>query len=180
MKSRPQQCGIALPAQSNKIRFRPDRPGKFWQVTVAVEETQDLEDLKNVNLAKSGDLKGFDALVMYHQGMVSGLLFRFAGQPADLEDLVQETFIRAFKNHHRWQSHRPFSHWLKRIAVNVGRDYYRRKKSAAKWFTESGPEDIESFQSQSADSEKLSCTQEAQWLLAKLQRILENHGYKFS
>src|ERR1700721_965303 len=104
MKSRPQQCGIALPAQSNKIRFRPDRPGKFWQVTVAVEETQDLEDLKNVNLAKWGDFKGFDALVMYHQGMVSGLLFRFAGQPADLEDLVQETFIRAFKNHHRWQS----------------------------------------------------------------------------
>jgi RNA polymerase sigma-70 factor (ECF subfamily) len=133
------------------------------------EEIRDLQDLEKVNLAKTGDLQAFDALVVQYQGMVSGLLFRFAGQRADLEDLVQETFIRAFKNLHRWQAHRPFSHWLKRIAVNVGRDHYRRKRRASKWFAESAPEEIERLESPCADSGRLSYTQEAQWFLAQLK-----------
>jgi RNA polymerase sigma-70 factor (ECF subfamily) len=99
-------------------------------------------------------------------------LFRFAGQRADLEDLVQETFIRAFKNLKRWQSYQPFSHWLKRIAINVGRDFYRRKRRASKWLMESIPEDIEELELPSVDSGKIDSagfTQEAQWLLAKLK-----------
>jgi RNA polymerase sigma-70 factor, ECF subfamily len=137
-----------------------------------VEEIQDLDDLEKVNLAKAGDLQAFDALVVRHQGMISGLLFRFAGQRADLEDLVQETFIRAFKNLKRWQSYQPFSHWLKRIAINVGRDFYRRKRRASKWLMESIPEDIEELELPSVDSGKIDSagfTQEAQWLLAKLK-----------
>jgi RNA polymerase sigma-70 factor, ECF subfamily len=99
-------------------------------------------------------------------------LFRFAGQRADLEDLVQETFIRAFRNLKGWHPEKPFSHWLKRIAVNVGRDFYRRKRSAAKQFAESTPENLEAVASQSNESGNFSSagsTQEAQWLLAKLK-----------
>jgi RNA polymerase sigma-70 factor, ECF subfamily len=137
-----------------------------------VEEIQELEDLEKVNLAKAGKLEAFDLLVLRHQGMVSALLFRFAGQRADLEDLVQETFIRAFRNLKSWQPDKPFSHWLKRIAVNVGRDYYRHNRSAAKRFTDSTSEDIEAVASPSSEPGTFSsagCTQEAQWLLAKLK-----------
>lgn len=63
-----------------------------------MEDLQERDDLEKVNLAKGGDLRAFDALVLRYQGMVSALLFRFAAQRADLEDLVQETFIRAFRN----------------------------------------------------------------------------------
>jgi RNA polymerase sigma-70 factor (ECF subfamily) len=136
------------------------------------EEIQDLDDLEKVNLAKAGDLQAFDTLIMRHQRMVTGLLFRFASQRADLEDLVQETFIRSFKNLGDWQPHRPFAHWLKRIAVNVGRDFYRRHRSASKWLSESKPEDIESLESPTAASgnfDSAGSTQEAQWLLAKLK-----------
>jgi RNA polymerase sigma-70 factor (ECF subfamily) len=110
-----------------------------------VEEIQEREDLEKVNLAKAGNLEAFDVLVLRHQSVVSALLFRFAGQRADLEDLVQETFIRAFRNLKSWQPDKPFSHWLKRIAVNVGRDYYRQNRSAAKRFTDSTSEDIEAI-----------------------------------
>ncbi len=136
----------------------------------SVEEIQEREDLEKVNLAKTGDLQAFDMLVLRHQGMVSALLFRFAGQRADLEDLVQETFIRAFRNLKSWQPHKPFSHWLKRIAVNVGRDYYRHNRNAR--FTDSASEDIEAVAAPSSEPGTFSsagCTQEAQWLLAKLK-----------
>jgi RNA polymerase sigma-70 factor (ECF subfamily) len=137
-----------------------------------VEDLQERDDLEKVNLAKGGDLRAFDVLVLRYQGMVSALLFRFAAQRADLEDLVQETFIRAFRNLKSWQPHKPFSHWLKRIAVNVGRDYHRHHRSAAARFTDSTSEDIEAVASPSGDSRTFSsagCTQEAQWLLAKLK-----------
>jgi Sigma-70 region 2 len=67
-------------------------------ILTAVEEVPESDDVEKVNLAKAGDLQAFDVLILRHQGMISVLLFRFAGQRADLEDLVQETFIRAFRN----------------------------------------------------------------------------------
>jgi RNA polymerase sigma-70 factor (ECF subfamily) len=137
-----------------------------------VEEIQEREDLEKVNLAKAGDLLAFDVLVLRHQGMVSALLFRFAAQRADLEDLVQETFIRAFRNLRSWQPNKPFSHWLKRIAVNVGRDYHRHNRSVAKRYTDSVSADIEAIAAPSSEPGTFSsagCTQEAQWLLAKLK-----------
>jgi RNA polymerase sigma-70 factor (ECF subfamily) len=135
----------------------------------AVEEIHEHEDLEKVNLAKAGDLQAFDALVLRHQGTVSALLFRFAGQRADLEDLVQETFIRAFRNLKSWQPHKPFSHWLKRIAVNVGRDFCRHDRSAR--ITKSAFENIEAIAAPLIEPGTFSITgrtQEAQWLLAKL------------
>lgn len=59
--------------------------------------------------------------------MITGLLYRFAPDRADLEDLVQDTFVRAWKGLPRWAPHKPFFHWLKRIAVNVGLDFCKRQ-----------------------------------------------------
>jgi RNA polymerase sigma-70 factor (ECF subfamily) len=138
----------------------------------SVDEIPDHDDLEKVILAKAGDLQAFDELVLRHQGMVAGLLFRFVAQRADLEDLVQETFIRAFRSLKGWRPDKPFSHWLKRIAVNVGRDFYRHERRVSKQFTESTPEEMEAVASHSTESEKFcfaGYTQEAQWLLAKLR-----------
>jgi RNA polymerase sigma-70 factor, ECF subfamily len=140
-------------------------------ILTTVEEVPESDDVDKVNLAKAGDLQAFDVLILRHQGMISVLLFRFAGQRADLEDLVQETFIRAFRNIKGWQPHKPFSHWLKRIAVNVGRDYYRHNRISAQRVTDLPPEEIEAVAIPSSEPGTFSSagsTQEAQWLLSKL------------
>ena len=78
------------------------------------------DDDKSLVLAsQAGDLDSFDRLVMIHQPAIAAVLFRFSGQRADLEDMTQETFIRAWRALPQWQPIKPFIHWLKRIAVNV-------------------------------------------------------------
>jgi|GEM_PF-2110172 len=45
--------------------------------------------------------------------MITAMLHRFAASHADLEDLVQESFIKACKALPSWKPQQPFSHWLK-------------------------------------------------------------------
>lgn len=80
-----------------------------------------------VAAARRGDDEAFGRLVRRHQGMLAGLLHRFAGRPADVEDLVQETFVRVYRQLPRWRPEAPFVHWLRHVAVNVGRDYCRAR-----------------------------------------------------
>ena len=86
-----------------------------------------------VRRAQQGDPVALDALVRRHQEDVARVLWRFARQPSDLDDLVQDTFLRALRNLKQWRSDRPFIHWLRRIAANTGRDYYRRHVVRRRW-----------------------------------------------
>ena len=54
------------------------------------------------------------------------MLHRFAGNRADLEDMVQETFVRAWRSLGGWKPDKPFVHWLKRIAANMGLEFCRK------------------------------------------------------
>ncbi len=86
------------------------------------------DDLPWVRRAQAGDLEAFDTLVARHQSAMSALLYRFAPNRSDLEDLVQETFLRAWRALAGWRAEKPFLHWLKRIAVRVGLDYCRARR----------------------------------------------------
>jgi len=61
--------------------------------------------------------------------LVHNLARRFVREPADAEDLVQETYLRAWQ---AWTSGRPprrVEPWLATICLNVGRDWVRRSRS---------------------------------------------------
>lgn len=80
-----------------------------------------------------------ESLVLRHHSEISRLLWRFARNPADLEDLVQDTFLRMVRSLHTWRADRPFSHWITRIAANTGRDFYRRQSVRRRWASEPLP-----------------------------------------
>ena len=86
------------------------------------------EDLPWVQRAQSGDMDAFDHIVAKYQSVMTALLHRFAPNRADLEDMVQETFVRAWRALSGWKPEKPFSHWLKRIAVRVGLDFCRKRE----------------------------------------------------
>ncbi len=73
-----------------------------------------------------GDLNAFDEIVRRHQTMITRCLFRFCPYQADLEDLVQDTFIKSFRKLSSWQATAPFENWLRKIAYNTGYDYFRK------------------------------------------------------
>lgn len=91
------------------------------------ESGDDDADLPLVQRAQAGDLDAFDNLAERHQAMITGILYRFAPDRADLEDMVQDTFVRAWKALPQWTPEKPFIHWLKRIAVNVGMDFCNKQ-----------------------------------------------------
>ncbi len=86
--------------------------------------------------ARAGDTAAMESLVLRHQGAVARLLWRFAGTRADLDDLVQETFLRMVRGLGNWRADQPFAHWLLRIATNTGRDYFRRQSVRRRYAAE--------------------------------------------
>ena len=85
-------------------------------------------DAAAVALARDGDSEAFRALVDRHSRAVYRLAHRMTGNPQDAEDVVQETFLKAYRQLGRFESRANFSTWLHRIAVNCSIDLIRGRK----------------------------------------------------
>ena len=123
--------------------------------------------------AQAGDMDAFDEIVAKHQSAMTALLHRFAPNRADLEDMVQETFVRAWRALGGWQPAKPFVHWLKRIAVRVGLDFCRkRQRTPFARLSEpggSGGDPLDSIAaSESSEESSLHAADEAQFILSRL------------
>ena len=88
-------------------------------------------DAAAVALARDGDSEAFRALVERHSRAVYRLAYRMTGNPQDAEDVVQETFLRAYRQLGRFESRANFGTWLHRIAVNCSIDLIRGRKNQA-------------------------------------------------
>jgi RNA polymerase sigma-70 factor (ECF subfamily) len=84
-------------------------------------------DAATVALARDGDSEAFRALVERHSRAVYRLAHRMTGSTRDAEDVVQETFLKAYKQLGRFESRANFSTWLHRIAVNCSIDLIRAR-----------------------------------------------------
>lgn len=92
-----------------------------------------LDDAAAVEAARSGDQDAFRVLVDRHSRSLYRLAYRMTGKPEDAEDVVQETFIRAFRQLSRFEARANVSTWLYRIAFNCAVDFLRarpRRESA--------------------------------------------------
>jgi len=69
----------------------------------------------------------FDALVNAHSAEIHAYLWRLLRDPADADDCLQETFLRAFKARGRARDHANPRAWLYRIATNTARTHQRRR-----------------------------------------------------
>lgn len=72
----------------------------------------------------------FQRLVREHLVVLHGLARRLGPEPADAEDLVQETLLRAWRSLRRFRSESDPRTWLYRILVNASRDRWRRQAKA--------------------------------------------------
>ena len=88
-----------------------------------------MEDSDSVAVArvKAGDGDAYRALVERHSRSVFRLAYRMTGNEQDAEDVVQETFLRAYKQLHRYEARASFGTWLYRIASNYSLDLMRSR-----------------------------------------------------
>lgn len=78
--------------------------------------------------ARQGDEDAFGALVQQHSRKVFQLAFRMMGNEQDAEDVVQESFLRAYRQLGRFQARADFGTWVYRIAANCAVDMMRSRQ----------------------------------------------------
>jgi RNA polymerase sigma-70 factor (ECF subfamily) len=70
-----------------------------------------------------GEMQAFDLLVLRYQQRLLGLIGRFVRDPHEAEDLVQETFIKAYRALGNFRGESAFYTWLYRIAINTANNF---------------------------------------------------------
>jgi len=106
----------------------------------------DASDLAVVARVRAGDHDAFRFLVERHSRSVFRLAYRLTGHEQDAEDVVQETFLRAFRQIRRFESRSSFATWLYRITVNCSHDLLRRRPRAGSRQSLDDPDDAAAMQ----------------------------------
>lgn len=78
-----------------------------------------------IRRARSGEDQAWESIVDTHRESVFRLAYLLLGDPAEAEDIAQETFFRAMKSLERFDDSRPLGPWLMRIASNLARNQRR-------------------------------------------------------
>jgi len=88
----------------------------------------ELTDSAIITKARLGDADAFRVLVERHSRPLFRLAFRMTGNQQDAEDVVQESFLRAWRQLGRFDERASFGTWLYRIATNCSLDVMRGRK----------------------------------------------------
>jgi len=86
------------------------------------------QDLADIEDAKQGDDAAFGRIVSRHLPSVYTFVVRYLGETGNADDVVQETFLKAWRALSRFDSERSFRPWLFQIAKNVSTDILRKKR----------------------------------------------------
>jgi RNA polymerase sigma-70 factor (ECF subfamily) len=109
------------------------------------DESHEL-DRELVARVQRGDAAAFDLLVRRHQHRIAGLISRYVADWSEVQDVAQETFVRAWRAIGNFRGDAQFSTWLHRIAVNTAKNHlvsHRRRPPTA----DIDAEDAEQYES---------------------------------
>jgi RNA polymerase sigma-70 factor, ECF subfamily len=87
------------------------------------------EEHSLVRKAQAGDRLAFEELVRRYDRDVLRLALNLVQRPEEARDVYQESFLRVYRNMHRFRFECSFYTWLYRIVTNVGLDHLRRRTS---------------------------------------------------
>jgi len=91
----------------------------------------ELTDAAFVAKARAGDTHAFGVLVERHGRSLFRLAYRMTGNQQDAEDVVQESFLRAYRQLAKFDQRASFGTWLYRIAANCSLDLVRTRQRRA-------------------------------------------------
>lgn len=104
---------------------RSPLPRRDAKVTAALVDCSDGELAR---LAQAGRQQAFAELLRRHRDPIYRIVRGHIGNEQDALELVQDSFVAAFAAIEKFDTKRPFRHWMHRIALNKCRDWGRRQK----------------------------------------------------
>ena len=124
-----------------KAAARPHTPSsKNREVLMQMND----EDL--MSQFQMGTVEAFDILVGRYHDPLTNYIYRFLGDLKECEDLLQETFLRVYRNRHSYRRIAKFSTWLYTIAGNLARSEYRKRKRRRLYSLQSVNRDDEEYE----------------------------------
>jgi RNA polymerase sigma-70 factor (ECF subfamily) len=146
----------------------------------------EMTDLAAVSRARGGDADAFHDLVRRHSRTIFRVAYRMTGNEHDADDVVQETFLRAYRQIDRFEERANFGTWLHRIAVNCSLDLLRARsrhdKHHSKEHYETGEDNdmTREFESSDPQPDRLLLSAELkQHVLVALERLSGNERTAF-
>src|SRR6266850_1805098 len=103
-------------------------------------------DQQLVERAQRGDKHAFEMLVLKYQRKLERLLSRVIRDPAEIEDVAQEAFIKAYRALPNFRGDSAFYTWLYRIGINTAKNYLIALGRRAPTSTEFDSEEAENFE----------------------------------
>jgi RNA polymerase sigma-70 factor (ECF subfamily) len=104
------------------------------------------DDAALVTAALAGDSRAFTEIMRIHKEPIYRFVRRYMGDADEAYDVVQDTFVAAWNALSGFDTTRPLTAWLRRIALNKCRDWSRRRQVRRFFFTaesiDSSPRDI--------------------------------------
>ncbi|GIV60958.1 MAG: RNA polymerase sigma24 factor [Rhodothermaceae bacterium] len=95
----------------------------------------ELSDELLMEQLQAGTLEAFDLLVERYSSRLMRYLMDFLSDPQRAEDLLQDTFLRVYRNRHAYRRFAKFSTWIYTIAGNLARSEYRKNKRRKTTYT---------------------------------------------
>ncbi|MEN8214497.1 MAG: RNA polymerase sigma factor RpoE [Pseudomonadota bacterium] len=83
----------------------------------------DDSDIDLVRRTQRGDKRAFDLLVLKYQQRVAGVVSRYLRDQGEIQDVVQESFIKAYRALPKFRGDSAFYTWLYRIAINTAKNH---------------------------------------------------------
>jgi len=85
----------------------------------------DASDSELIAAVTNGDCEAFEPLVARYQSRVFATARRYARRESEVEDIVQEVFIKAYQKIGSFRGEAPFEHWLMKLTVRTCYDFLR-------------------------------------------------------
>jgi RNA polymerase sigma-70 factor (ECF subfamily) len=120
-----------------------------------------LEDNELVSRTLDGDVRSYEELVRRYERLVGRVLYPYARREISVEDLVQETFLRAYDRLETFNPDYRFKTWLLAIANNLGVDTLRRRREIVEFNPETHAPVVRGPEAEALDADRSRGVQEA-------------------
>src|SRR5215216_6459649 len=122
---------------------------------------ESLDDNELVARTLSGDVRSYEELVRRYERLVGRVLYSYARREISVEDLVQETFLRAYDRLETFNPDYRFKTWLLAIANNLGVDTLRRRREIVEFNPEAHAPVSQSPEAEAVDADRSRSVREA-------------------
>jgi RNA polymerase sigma-70 factor (ECF subfamily) len=102
----------------------------------------ELSDAEVISAVLRGETASFELLIRKYQSRLFAMARRYCRNESEVEDIVQEVFIKAYQKLASYRAEAPFEHWLMRLAVRTCYDFLRaHRRSREATFSELNPQE---------------------------------------